>query len=332
MSIIQSEIFFLLCFKYDWWNEVQLNSRIPLVHTHCDADIVVKVTEADNFLPSVCAWKMREKVYKGRWSGGEESTHKANQNFTGTNKSFNWVWSKAPCRWWQSFQVGQEALHQTLCITWQNSAQLCRGVEFLVPCLAEVGMPFQRLCYLLKGVLSFLLSREKAPFFAMLTLSKDKEGVTHGHPGGRNHNAQVWEPPSSRASYCFPEANSNIHYHSPEKWHNWWLRAKQLEFLNAYCSIPPILPKAPLLIPSQFSRHFPQHWVCTVLNAMSKHDPVQSEKRVEYSACKNISRYSVMTTIILHVLLEEGDLESLKHIRCLQTAVKQDWSLCHWNA
>lgn len=56
---------------------------------------------------------------------------------------------------------------------------------------------------------------------------------------------------------------------------------------------PSILPKAPLLSPSQFSRHFPQHCACTVLNAMSKHDPAQSANCVEYSASKNISRYSI---------------------------------------
>lgn len=31
---------------------------------------------------------------------------------------------------------------------------------------------------------------------------------------------------------------------------------------------------------------------------------------------------SHVITVILHVLLEEGDIESLKHIQCLQTAVK----------
>lgn len=59
------------------------------------------------------------------------------------------------------------------------------------------------------------------------------------------------------------------------------------------CS-PSIIPKTSLCSPSQFSYYFPQHCVCTVLNAMSKHDPAQSVNCVEYSASKNISRYSIM--------------------------------------
>lgn len=38
------------------------------------------------------------------------------------------------------------ALNQTLCMTRERSAQLCRKVEFLDPCLAEVETSFPRLC------------------------------------------------------------------------------------------------------------------------------------------------------------------------------------------
>lgn len=146
MTIIQYETFFFKsCFKCDWWNQVQLNSRIPLLHDQYDAEILVKVTWANNFLPLACAWQTRERVHKVGWSG-ETSSHKAKQNITGTSESYNWAWTIAPRRWWQPFLICQEALGQTFCITWQNSARLCRQVEFLVPRLAQAGMSFQRLC------------------------------------------------------------------------------------------------------------------------------------------------------------------------------------------
>lgn len=78
-------------------------------------------------------------------------------------------------------------------------------------CLSKDRVNFCRESY------PFLLSQERLLIFATVMLSNGEERVICGHPRGRNHNTQVQEPPSSRDSYCFPEANSNICYHSPEK-------------------------------------------------------------------------------------------------------------------
>lgn len=167
----------------------------------------------------------------------------------------------------------------------------------------------------------------------METLSNGEEKVTRGRSGGRNHNTQVAESPSSRENYCFPEANSNIHYHSPEKRHNWWLQAKQLAFLNAYCAIPPSFPK------SLFSPYLNSHtifhstvcahyWMPWANMIQHKQWTLLNMVHLKTSA----DTASCVITVILHVLLQEGHIESSKLIKCLQTAVKQDWPVCHWKA
>lgn len=81
-----------------------------------------------------------------------------------------------------------------------------------------------------------------------------------------------------------------------------------------------IIPKAPLLFPSQFSSHFPQNWMCTVLNATSKHDPVQPANCAGYSSSKNTSRYTTASLENCHSSwVRESSPEILKHLQCLWT-------------
>lgn len=48
----------------------------------------VMLTGGDNILQLVCAWKMRQRVYKGKWRGKKKYNHKVKQIFTGISESF----------------------------------------------------------------------------------------------------------------------------------------------------------------------------------------------------------------------------------------------------
>lgn len=186
----------LFCFKCDWWNQVQPNSRIPPVHAQYDAEIVVKVTQANNFLPLACAWNMREVVYKGRWSGGEK------KNPTPKQSRMSQEPMKAVTEPDLKPTADDDSLSRSTrkpCV--KPSASHGRTLFGFAGTLNSSSLVWHRQGCFPKTVLTFEGSPIH-PFSARKdpqdTLSNGEERVICGHPGGRNHNAQVWELPSSR--------------------------------------------------------------------------------------------------------------------------------------
>jgi len=100
---------------------VQLNSRIPLVRARCDAEIVVKVTWANNFLPLARAWRAR--VYKGRGRGGNPTT-KQSRTSQAPMRAITEPDPKLSAANGDLSQIRREALGQTLCVTWQKATWL----------------------------------------------------------------------------------------------------------------------------------------------------------------------------------------------------------------
>lgn len=77
-SILSMKLYFFLIVLSVIDEKVQLNSRILLVHAHYNAEIVVKVTQANNLLPLEWSCKMKEGVYQGRCGVGDgKSKHTA---------------------------------------------------------------------------------------------------------------------------------------------------------------------------------------------------------------------------------------------------------------
>lgn len=77
-----------------------------------------------------------------------------------------------------------------------------------------------------------------------------------------------------------------------KKWHNWWLEAKWLAFLNAYCTVPPSFPSSLLAPHPNFHATF-RSTMCAQYWMPWENMIQQSVNCVEYGASKNISRYSI---------------------------------------
>lgn len=184
-----------------------------------------------------------------------------------------WAWPEPPCRWWQTFQLLQDALSQALVGALYSSAWLCHRA-----CNKQAGWIQQALiwqgwgclskdCHLLKGVL-FLPPQ---PRFATESLSGGEERVIHV----QEEEITILRC-ESHPDPGFQKTNQTLPY--PPKWGNCWLlrtTSKKNGISECLLRHPPTLPNAPLLSPPHSSSHFPQRCVRSARDATSKHDPVQ---------------------------------------------------------
>lgn len=184
-----------------------------------------------------------------------------------------WAWPEPPCRWWQTFQLLQDALSQALVGALYSSAWLCHRA-----CNKQAGWIQQALiwqgwgclskdCHLLKGVL-FLPPQ---PRFATERLSGGEERVIHA----QEEEITILRC-ESHPDPGFQKTIQTLPY--PPKWGNCWLlrtTSKKNGISECLLRHPPTLPNAPLLSPPHSSSHFPQRCVRSARDATSKHDPVQ---------------------------------------------------------
>lgn len=184
-----------------------------------------------------------------------------------------WAWPEPPCRWWQTFQLLQDALSQALVGALYSSAWLCHRA-----CNKQAGWIQQALiwqgwgclskdCHLLKGVL-FLPPQ---PRFATESLSGGEERVIHV----QEEEITILSC-ESHPDPGFQKTIQTLPY--PPKWGNCWLlrtTSKKNGISECLLRHPPTLPNAPLLSPPHSSSHFPQRCVRSARDATSKHDPVQ---------------------------------------------------------
>lgn len=237
--------------------------------------------------------------------------HKVKQIFTGISESLE-PHLKSPE---DDGSPGSNPQHYTaeLCSALQESwipgPLLSRGRDFF----PKTVLTFEG------SIIPSSSARKKTNFCTMETPSKGEEKVMYEHSGGRSPNTHVQQPPNSRQRYSLPD----IHYPSPEKWHNRSLQIKQLVFPSLT-----VIPKAPLAFPSQFSSHFPQHWMCTVLSTRSKHDQVHSVSCAGCCSSKTTSTYTTESCVMRAAFphgLEKGVQKSWNTF----SACGQDWPLCH---
>lgn len=168
-------------------------------------------------------------------------------------------------------------------------------------------------------ILSFS-ARKDPQFLQWRPFQMGRKGLSVGTREEEITTLRCENHPAVERGPCFPEANSNAHFHSPEKWCNRWLQAKWLAFLNACCAIPPSFPK-PLFSPhltshaifdSTLRAQYPKPWANKIQHSQWT---VWNTVHLKTSA----DTASHVVTVLLHVLLEEGDTESLKLIQCLQS-------------
>lgn len=134
--------------------------------------------------------------------------------------------------------------------------------------------------------------------------------------------------------HSVPEVNSDIHYHSPEKWHNRSLRVKQLAFLNACFSLPHHHSQSPFSLPISILKPF-----STARNVPStehrEHDPAQSRNWTEYSSSKSTSSYTTASCVMRTVIprgLEKGVRKSWNTFSaCGQVCPLLSLSIMSWS-